>query len=113
MPAFSLLATRARFLVGHLNPLLPPMQLHVYTASPQVKESNPLYLFAFVSDEYLLGGYQLPPPLVSVDLDLSVLQVARFLDQAWRDAVPRFCPEELRSLYTTNTVQRQCWRRLV
>lgn len=113
MPAFSLLAARAHFLVDRLRPLLPPVSLKVYTPGPVIHETDPLYLFAFVTEDYLIGGYQIPPPLVEVDLDLQVLHIARFLDRAWRDAVPAFCPTGLLARYTTHKKQGYPWRHIL
>jgi hypothetical protein len=93
------LLTRARDLVDALTALLPQIQFEVYVQETAPADRTDLYIVGFITQEVLIGGYEIPAEYVPHDFTHHVLNLSQFFRKAWSDEVSRFYPQVLQATY--------------
>jgi hypothetical protein len=104
--------SRATYLAGALQALLPHMTFQVYRPRPVGSEETCLYLFGFLDRDTLIGGYQMSPVQVEADLELHLLHASLFFHESWAAEVPRFYPASVREIYEAHRAGGKRLRRV-
>lgn len=107
------MVTRARDLTEALAAILPQIQFQAYVAQGATQEVCDLYLFGFITNEVLVGGYCITDAQVGLDFNTHVLSMSQFFRRAWAGETPRFHPAEVQARYEEHREGGRLWQRVV